>query len=418
MVAVIAVLFAVMLLLPEHLRDQAWTAMGVSPLNPPFSDTRAITASWQCTREGVDILVRNPCDPWGRIMQYPKIWMLPASLGLGQELTNWLGAANALLAIGTVLLVIGPVRRLWEAGLYLVLLLSPPVLLLLERGNVDGLILAFVGIATVLWSAQSMAVRAVALLLVELAAMLKLFPIVTVWALLRRTGRGVVVAVAALTAVFAIYLIATAREVAQIAGLTQQGIYPAYGVGVLVVAVRHPGVQGGPLLVHVGQGRGDALLRAGLILSIIGLAALLSWIVRRTQVGNPDGAGERWHLDAYLAGSLIYASSLLLFNNWDYRMAFVLLAVPQLLSWARAAEPALAWLARGAIVAFSVAALSSRFSPDAALLYGVGQVAKTALCVLLLAFVFAEASDRLRRWSPVVLRVVRRSRVGAPTGLT
>jgi hypothetical protein len=416
-VALLAAAFAVMFMLPEHVRDVAWTQLGISPLNPPFSDSRAITAAWQCTNQGIDVMVRNPCDPWQRIMQYPKIWMIPAALGFGQDLTNWLGAANAVLSLGTVIWVMGPVRRLWEAGLYLALLLSPPVLLLLERGNVDGLILALVGMSMVLWSAQGTATRALALLLVELAAVLKLFPIITAWALLRRGGRGVMAAVGALTAVFAIYLLATAKEVAQVAPLTQQGIYPAYGVGVLVVAIRHPGVQGGPLLVHVGQGRGDALLRVAVIVAVVGLAALLSWVASRAHLEHLDAGAAPWHLDAYLAGSLIYASSFLLFNNWDYRMAFVLLAMPKLLSWSRAPEPALAWLARGGIVSFVVAALSSRFSPDAALLYGFGQAAKTVLCVLLLGLVFAEIRDRLQRWRPA-LKATRGRPEAARSGAT
>jgi hypothetical protein len=418
-VAVIVVSFVVMFLLPQQIRDAVWTQMGIEPLDPPFADSRAITASWQCTRQGVDILVRNPCDPWGRIMQYPKVWMIPAALGLDQSLTNWLGAANAVLALGTVMLVMGPLRRLWEAGLYLVLLLSPPVLLLLERGNVDGLIVALVGIAVVLWSAQSRAVRAIALVLVELAAVLKLFPIITVWALLRRAGRGTVAAVAAVGAIFGAYLLAASKEIAQIAGLTQQGIFPAYGVGVLVVAIRHPGVHGGPLLVHVGQRGGDALLRVGLIVTVIVLAAVLCWWVRRAELASVDNAATApWHLDAYLAGSLIYTSSFLLFNNWDYRMAFVLLAVPQLLTWSRATHPGLAWLARGTILSFVAAALSSRFSPHSALLYGAGEAAKTMLCILLLTFILAELRDRLRRWSPMVLTAIGRPRVGAPSGAT
>jgi hypothetical protein len=123
-------------------------------------------------------------------------------------------------------------------------------------------------------------------------------------------------------------------------------------------------------------------------------------------------------VDAYLAGALIYVSSFLAFNNWDYRMVFVLLAVPQLLTWSRAAEPGLAWIARGATLSFVLAGLGSRFSPQAAFLYGTNQAAKTALCVLLLALILAEARERLRRWSPTVLRAIGRQPVGAPTGLT
>jgi hypothetical protein len=418
LVAVIAVLAATMLLLPGHLRDQAWTLMGISPLNPPFSDARAVAASWECTRKGVDVLVRNPCDPFGRLMQYPKIWMVPAVLGWGQELTNWIGAASAVLALATVILVMGPVRRIWEAAVYLVLLLSPPVLLLLERGNVDGLILAMVGIAMVLWSSQRALIRAIALPLIELAAMLKLFPIVTTWALLRRGGRETAAAVVALGAVFGVYLLATWKEIAQVGALTQQGTFPAYGVGILVIAIRHPGVHEGPLLVHVGQGRGDAALRVVLILVVIGIAMLLSRVVYRPTRETGDGHARPWLLDAYLAGSLIYTSSFLLFNNWDYRMSFVLLAVPQLLTWSRAAQTGLAWLARATILMFVAAALGSRFSPDAAYAYGFGQAAKTALCILLLAFILVELQARLQRWSPVLLTRSGRGTVDSRPGVT
>jgi hypothetical protein len=183
------VLGAWILLLSPTARYNFWTAMGVIPFKIPFGDSRAITASWQCTRDGVDVLVHNPCDPSQRLMQYPKLWMLPAQLGWGDELTNPLGMVNVVALSATAFIVMGSVKRLSEAVVYIILLLSPPVLLLVERGNVDGLMFAMVGLGVVSWTAHRPFLRAIGLGAILLSAMLKLYPVLAGWALVRRWGQ-------------------------------------------------------------------------------------------------------------------------------------------------------------------------------------------------------------------------------------
>jgi hypothetical protein len=389
-----------MLSMSPAARAENWTRLGISPLPIPFADSRAITSSWECTRRGVNVLLQNPCDPYKRVMQYPKLWMLPAALGLGPGATNWLGILNAIAVMGTVVLLIGRLARASEALLYLVLLVSPPVVLLLERGNMDGLIFAMVCLGVVAWAARAVAIRAIGLGLVLLASMLKLYPLVVAWVLTRRGGQWAWAALAAASAGFVIYLAATAKEVSMIAAATQQGIFPAYGLDVLVVALRHPGVHDGPPLLALAHNRGDLAVRIAGAALFLALGAVMA-----RRMGRPDDGGNRAssnpQVDLFLAGASIYVASFLVFINWDYRLIFLLMTMPQLLAWARRAVPARAWTAQAAVVSLVLAFVSSRFSTDAPVLYGLGQASKAVLCVLLLSFLLAELEERARLWRPM-----------------
>jgi Glycosyltransferase family 87 len=414
--AILATLFVGMLWMSPAARAENWIRLGIAPIPVPFADSRAVASGWECTHRGLNVLLQNPCDPYKRVMQYPKLWMLPAAWGLGSGATDWLGILNAVAVLSAVVLVIGRLARAWEALLYLALLASPPVVLLLERGNVDGLIFAMVCFGVVAWAARGVAIRAVGLGLILLASMLKLYPLVVVWVLARRGGRRAWAALAVAVAAFGVYLAATAKEVSMIAAATQQGIFPAYGLNVLVVAVRHPGVHDGAPLLALAHNRGDLVLRVVGAVLVVAVAAV---VARR--MGQRDGPGtgpdSSSRLDLLLAGASIYVASFLVFVNWDYRLTFLLMAVPQLLAWSRSALPARKSVARAVVVTLVTAFLTSRFSTDAPVLYGLGQASKAILCVLLLSFLLAELGERTRVWRPRWPGRRRALEGGASTGI-
>ncbi|MCS6814305.1 MAG: hypothetical protein NZ772_12175, partial [Cyanobacteria bacterium] len=80
--------------------------LGVPALTTPFRDLRVITAAWDCHRLGHDVLVDNPCLG-GAPMNYPRLWLLPAVLGLNQSHTLVLGVLVALGFLSAVFVVIG-----------------------------------------------------------------------------------------------------------------------------------------------------------------------------------------------------------------------------------------------------------------------------------------------------------------------
>src|ERR687892_1044090 len=59
-----------------------WPHLGV-PVGPSlFFDGRNVAAAAECRDLGFNPLVHNPCDPWGRPMVYPRVWLALRWLGL------------------------------------------------------------------------------------------------------------------------------------------------------------------------------------------------------------------------------------------------------------------------------------------------------------------------------------------------
>ena len=55
----------------EKILTMIWN---IPTMNPVFADIRTITGVNATLSQGLDPLVSNPGDPWGRTMNYPRIW--------------------------------------------------------------------------------------------------------------------------------------------------------------------------------------------------------------------------------------------------------------------------------------------------------------------------------------------------------
>jgi hypothetical protein len=106
----LAVYFLVVTTARAFFRVDIWPSLGV-PTGPSlFFDTRNVTAALDCSRLGFDPLVQNPCDPWDRPMNYPRLWLALRWLGLGQSHTDALAVAFIALFIASVLLLLGRIN--------------------------------------------------------------------------------------------------------------------------------------------------------------------------------------------------------------------------------------------------------------------------------------------------------------------
>ena len=54
--------------------DETWRLWNIPTMTPHFADLRSITAGAESYARGLDPMVNNPADPWGRAMSYPRIW--------------------------------------------------------------------------------------------------------------------------------------------------------------------------------------------------------------------------------------------------------------------------------------------------------------------------------------------------------
>ena len=260
--------------------------------------------------------------------------MLPAPLGLGAGTARYLGLATAVAFFASTISLLGAAS--WRAGVVFGLALcSPPVMLGVERGNADLLIFAALVGALWLLAASGAAWRVGANALLLLLAMLKLFPAFAFPVLLRQRGRWALAGGALVAAGFAVYALATRHEIQQILDVLPQAVWAHYGAGVGVDAAAE---RLSPHLGALSVLEIDWVHRAVEIgVLALGLAAgvLLAFGSRRRLPPSDDSLSrrERFQVDAFVAGAGIFCGTFAAAENWDYRLAFLLLTLPQLLSW-------------------------------------------------------------------------------------
>lgn len=276
-----------------------------------FLDLRFFTSAWECIRDGRDVVPVNPCDPLTRAHVYPSIWNAPAPLGLGQEHTVRLGY---LLVGGFLVSAVAAVGRagVLDGLVWLAALCSPAVMLGVERGNPDLLVFSLVVWGVVLLQARHAAVRVAALVLLFLAAALKLYPVLAWGPVLRLPRRWAIVAGGTMTVVFAVYVIAIRDDLDRIREYVVRTSEFAYGAAILGDEV------GGRLVV----------LAVGVALAALLLVQALRKGASRRVVASRD-------LDFFLAGAAVFVGTFALEHNFNYRMVFLLLTLPQLLRWSR-----------------------------------------------------------------------------------
>jgi Glycosyltransferase family 87 len=306
-----------------------WEWFQVPATTPSFLDLRSVTSGWECTRKGIDVLARNPCDPFPRPANYPRMWLWPSFLGLGQSSTLILGIVIAIAFFAGALALMGRVERFPDALVWVALLVSPAVMLGVERGNPDLIVFPIVVAGLLMLRARGAVARAVGHAALLLAAMLKLFPVFAFIALLRQPRRRAIVGGGLVVVGFGIYAVATLGDIETIHRVLPQEIYYSYGADVAVRAVTlWLSVHYASLASLGGHGPEQVVLWSAVALAVVAAIA----IARLWRAPEETTAKE---LDLFLAGSAIFVGSFILEHNFDYRLVYLLLAVPQLLGWMR-----------------------------------------------------------------------------------
>lgn len=132
----------------------SWAWLSGSDYVPDFSDLKQITATAGCViLDPTWSLESETCDPNGRAHNYPELWARGfAAVGWSLEDTHWLGVAFGVIMVLTLGVIGWLIKRAWRASwaplaIWLVMAVSPPFWLALDRGNSDIMIFAILLIA-------------------------------------------------------------------------------------------------------------------------------------------------------------------------------------------------------------------------------------------------------------------------------
>lgn len=292
----------------------AW--LGVPTLELPWADVRTLTGAGVALERGLDPMVENPGDPWGRPFNYPRVWLILPRLGLSaadSALVAWVMFAALCAGLWALRPLVTSRRGAWllTAGL-----LAPTTWLGLERANSDLLMFALVAAATLLAGAR----RAAATTAVGLAALLKLYPIAGAAALLDLRRAPSLRAMVPLGVAFFGYLLWIRDDLRPMQQAAAHAPWLAYGLELV------PSLVSKNTAVSASTAFGAA---AAVLLATAALALRMRRHVRLGAAGSPAS------LRGFRAGAAVYLGTFLLGHSFDYRLLFLLLTLPQLAAWTK-----------------------------------------------------------------------------------
>lgn len=125
-----------------------WNFFGFQPMKPSYADLRAYTAQVTCDQKGIDYLITN-CDPWNREIGMLNVYVpVLKFFNLNESRTEILGLAFQVLLFFAIYALAYALRldlkKPKNAVLLLILLVSPPVAITIERGQFEIILLALI----------------------------------------------------------------------------------------------------------------------------------------------------------------------------------------------------------------------------------------------------------------------------------
>ncbi|HUZ32958.1 MAG TPA: hypothetical protein VMV19_12770 [Xanthobacteraceae bacterium] len=297
------------------------------PVDYPFLDLRYIFAGADCWSKGVNVYLSNPCDPLGRAHAYSPLWL---RFGF---LRDWTPTAG-LIVDGVFILALMALpapRKACELAVLLLAILSPPVVFVLQRANVDIIIFLMLLGAAALWT-HVLRYRMVGYAIILAAGLLKFYPLIVLTTAVRertRTCAAVCIAAGGVLLGFAVYFHAELRAMAV---NIPTG---SYLVGDMFGAINLP--DGLALVFGLPEPGWVRILAAAMLaaLCMTGILTLSHWIPLRRAVA------ELAPFDAALLlfGAALFVGCFFAGQSVGYRGVHLLLVIPGLLAlWRQATD--------------------------------------------------------------------------------
>jgi hypothetical protein len=301
-----------------------WRAFGVTPLPPHFFDLHVPLDYAACALKGIDAYVPHACNVAN--FNLPPIWLWLGVLGLDGSDADWLAVAMIACA-AAVMVTLFRGRSIVAGILALIGVLSPSVMMGVERANPDLLILALVGTAALLYHDQSKVRIFGSVALISIGFVLKLFPMFSV-TLAARVNRRTIIFAAIVAVLSLIYLASIFHYLFLIRSNVPTTFILSYGYKAIFLGLDHLRSEAGLTPFGLAESPVPVVIS---ILTLLAAAAtaLISFRRNRTPCFVSNSAAGT----AFLFGSGIYCGTFLLGTNFIYRLMFLLLCLPQLLDW-------------------------------------------------------------------------------------
>lgn len=292
---------------------------------PSFLDSRQLAWASESSAMGYDPLVKNPANPTGQQLNYPRIWQLLFALGINESHTNTIGTIVVLsFFIGIAIFWFS---RKFDNLTYIILFivfLSPAVMLGIERSNIELALFFLLSLALLVnyYSSTS------GLFIFIVASILKLYPVFGLVYLLKEDRKRFWTLFLSASGIFILYGILSFEDFMHVYQTTPKSVGSSFGINVWWMGLRHSRFFNLPI--------SDSLTLYLKVLSYT-IAVLILAVTLFFSMRKKDNRllSEAQYIDAFRVGAGIYIGCFLLMNTHDYRLIFLFFTVPQIVAWMR-----------------------------------------------------------------------------------
>jgi len=290
---------------------------------PYFVDLEILLCGVDAIREGLDPY-QAMCFEGEAYFNYPYIWgFLSVFTFFTASNHIYIGLAMLILFMAVVYKFIGKLN-FKESLFYTLILISPSIMLGLERGNSDVLIFLMLMLIPLLFYRSKLGTS----LIIVVASFLKLFPIGAIVAVLlglKQTMKYKLLLFSSACLALVVYLLAFKDNIIQVSDKTPRPFKEAsYGLGGLPSFV-----------MDTFQIDSSKTWLVFLFFGLVVVAIFLLLVYKaKFSIENHQLLSDRKGI-AFLMGSGIFLITCLIGYNWEYRLLFLLFAMPQVFFWIR-----------------------------------------------------------------------------------
>ena len=319
----VVILYITSLILSELLLG-SYSVLGnifrIHPI-PYFVDLEILLCGIDAIREGLDPY-QALCFEGEAYFNYPYLWgVLSIFPFLSASNHIYIGFGLMLLFFVAIYFFIGKIN-FKSALIYSAILISPAVMLGVERGNSDLMIFLLLMIIPLIAYKS----KIVTSLLILLGSMLKIFPIGVIICLFnfrKNDLKKTIVLAFGVLITFLVYVFIIFDNIVMVSEKTPRPFKEAsYGLGGLPSFLKN--------YFKINDDNSIYIFLGFTLFCIFSFTFLFRYLNNKTN--QPTICESRTGI-AYLIGSGIFLITCLIGYNWEYRLIFLIFTIPQILSW-------------------------------------------------------------------------------------
>ncbi|MEY4457211.1 MAG: hypothetical protein RLY15_1475, partial [Bacteroidota bacterium] len=272
-------------------------------LKPYFADMRTVQGALLSIQQEFNPQLVNPGDPWGRPMNYPSVWVVISDFFALNFEKNYL--IFIISSVTTYLSACLYLLRKYPSIWLLLAIFSGSSLLAIERGNNDLMVFILLFFS----ASKNLLLKS---LLIIFAGVLKIYPFFS--AITLSNNKKYFIAV---TSLAGIYLVYVWPEIENIRRNTPISAIMSYGVPSISEAIK--------LKLNVN-------LNSWLVAIFMIAFAVLFGNSNKVKNNTTIKTRKENEFILFQIGASIFLSTFIVSSNWDYRLIFLILCIPFLIS--------------------------------------------------------------------------------------